>query len=372
MSTSFRRRRYAVALVAPLRTKGRAAAGSVLAVALLLAPLSGVARADIVGTSGNDKLRGTDGSNTIYARAGNDKVAGLSGADQLHGEEGDDTVKGGEGKDYIYGGTGQDILYGGTGGDRMHGGQGNDRLFGEEGRDSVEGDDGDDEIFVKNREDYAAPGDIDGDAAYGGDGADKIYARDGERDRVSCGPGLDLAVLDYGDVLLDESCERVDRASPESLQDSGKEIAQAARDWALLKEGIAEQPLGSNRGPEIDDWQRRVNMLGVAWCGIFGHEAYWRAGLDLNDRIMSTDWLHDAALRGDYNFQDVAIRDIRPGDLLILDWAGTGDDDDHIAIVTQPYGGNGSVATISGNYGNRVGKASFSTGLVAVAVRVHL
>lgn len=343
----------------------------VFAAGLLLVPLAGVAHADITGTNGDDRLRGNENSNTIYALAGNDTVAGFRAGDNLYGGDGNDTIRGGDGPDSVFGGNGRDTEFGGSGGDTMNGGDGNDTIYAGSGRDVVNGDEGDDEIFVKDREDYDGPGDVAGDEVHGGGGADAVYARDGERDRVACGAGADTAYLDFEDQLLDTDCERVLRDSPEAMQDSGKEIAQVARDWALLREDVAEQPLGSNRGPQIDQWQQRVGMLGVAWCGIFAHEAYFQAGSNLDDRVASTDWLYDAAIRGTGRFQDVRIRDIRPGDLLLLDFPG-GDSDDHIAIVTQPYGGNGTISTISGNYSDRVMKDSFSTGEVALAVRVHL
>ncbi len=339
---------------------------------LLLVPLTGIAHADIYGTEGDDKLRGNDSSNTIYGGRGGDTIAGFGAGDNLYGGEGNDTIKGGEGNDLTYGGPGRDTTYGGSGADNMNGGDGNDHLYADSGRDVVEGDEGDDVIYIKDRDDYDGPGDVAGDVARGGGGDDEINARDGERDQIACGPGLDLAVLDFEDRLADDSCERVQRDAPLNVQDSGKEVAQSARDWALLKEGVAEQPLGSDSGPQIDQWQEHANAGHVAWCGIFAHEAYLQAGLRLSDGVAYTDWLRDQAAADSGHFQDIAIRDIRPGDIVILDWPNSGDSDDHIAIVTKPYVGDGRVATISGNYSNQVMRDSFPTWEVAIAIRVHL
>ena len=172
---------------------------------------------------------------------------------------------------------------------------------------------------------------------------------------------------------MDSSCETVWRGAPASMKDTGKEVAQSARDWALLKEGVKENPLGSDRGPEIDQWAANANISsGVPWCGIFAHEAYLRGGTNLPDYVVSTNSLYSATMRDQDNFSQVKIANLRAGDLVIMDWPGSGDSDDHIAIVLGPYNGSGYIPTISGNYSNAVTKASFPVSQVAVAVRVSL
>ena len=73
---------------------------------------------------------------------------------------------------------------GGAGRDRLVGGQGNDCLVGGPGHDRLEG----------------------------GPGNDTIRARDGVADRVECGTGYDLAVVDRLDRV--RGCERVKRPAP--------------------------------------------------------------------------------------------------------------------------------------------------------------
>jgi len=65
------------------------------------------------------------------------------------------------------------------------------------------------------------PGDIAGDVVRGAAGNDRIRVRDGELDVISCGPGFDVALLDFADVIEgataaapDGDCERVRRAAP--------------------------------------------------------------------------------------------------------------------------------------------------------------
>jgi hypothetical protein len=109
------------------------------------------------------------------------------------------TFRGDGGHDRLRGTSGADRLFGHGGSDRLSGGRGNDRLSGGRGHDVLIG----------------GPG---RDVARGGPGRDRIRLADGRRDRVSCGPGRDRAVLDRWDRILGAtpsnpagSCERVIR-----------------------------------------------------------------------------------------------------------------------------------------------------------------
>jgi hypothetical protein len=71
------------------------------------------------------------------------------------------------------------------------------------------------------RADVSGPGDIAGDVVRGGDGDDRIRVRDGELDVISCGPGADVAIVDFADAIEgasaqapDGDCERVRRHAP--------------------------------------------------------------------------------------------------------------------------------------------------------------
>ena len=62
----------------------------------------------------------------------------------------------------------------------------------------------------------------------GGAGNDRIHVRDGELDVVSCGPGFDVALLDFADVIEGATaqapngdCERVRRAAPRPVRPTG-------------------------------------------------------------------------------------------------------------------------------------------------------
>jgi Tol biopolymer transport system component len=98
-------------------------------------------------------------------------ILGTPGNDLLSGTREPDVVCGREGADRIFGQRGSDVLYGGRGPDTIVGGQGHDVLK-------------------------------------GGPGRDVLLARDGARDKVACGEGFDVAVVDRFDRVAAD-CERV-------------------------------------------------------------------------------------------------------------------------------------------------------------------
>jgi Ca2+-binding RTX toxin-like protein len=94
-------------------------------------------------------------------------------ADRLVGTAAADTLRGLGGADTILGLAGNDLLDGGAGNDTVVGGRGRDVLL-------------------------------------GGAGNDVLSVRDGQRDRLTCGPGRDRVVADRLDVVA-RDCERVVR-----------------------------------------------------------------------------------------------------------------------------------------------------------------
>jgi hypothetical protein len=65
-------------------------------------------RADIVGTSRNDKIVGTAGKDVIVGKAGADRIHGRAGNDLICGNRGRDVLRGGRGHDRLFGGPGRD------------------------------------------------------------------------------------------------------------------------------------------------------------------------------------------------------------------------------------------------------------------------
>jgi len=110
----------------------------------------------IRGSKKKDKLKGTAGGDTIRGRGGKDKIKGRGG---------DDCVSGQGGKDRVSGGAGDDTIKGGRGKDRLSGGGGND----------------------------------------------VIKARRGAKDRVNCGKGKDVAIVNKKHDKVKKNCEKVRR-----------------------------------------------------------------------------------------------------------------------------------------------------------------
>jgi len=208
----------------------------------------------IVGSPGRDSLQGNDGNDTVDGAAGDDFVSGGNGNDTLTGGAGDDSLSGDTGADTVQGGAGDDTivsgffddepdvfgggagtdladysgasdavnvsldgaandgvagegdnvgvdmedikgtakadtLTGSTAANELDGGDGNDTLSGLAGADGLTGGRGGDTL----------DGGAGIDALAGGAGADRLRGRDNSRDDVSCGGGVDSAVLDARD-----------------------------------------------------------------------------------------------------------------------------------------------------------------------------
>lgn len=124
----------------------------------------------VTGTAAGEALTGGPAGDRVTGGGGNDVITTLGG---------DDCAGGGTGGDRIGLGAGADTGDGGAGADLVAGGAGNDRITGGPGRDDLRG----------------------------GTGNDRVTARDGIRDRVDCGPGRDVAILDRRDVAV--GCEVV-------------------------------------------------------------------------------------------------------------------------------------------------------------------
>jgi Ca2+-binding RTX toxin-like protein len=126
----------------------------------------------VAGTAAGEALGGGPAGDRITGGGGDDVITTLAGDDCAGGGTGADRIALGPGADTGDGGTGADLVAGGTGNDRLAGGPGPDDLR-------------------------------------GGTGGDRITARDGVRDRVDCGPGRDVAILDRRDAAA--GCEVVRR-----------------------------------------------------------------------------------------------------------------------------------------------------------------
>jgi Ca2+-binding RTX toxin-like protein len=137
---------------------GGAAAASVAAPRFRCAPARAAPHVTRTGTC----LIGTDRADVLLGTAAGDRIYGWAGPDRILGGGGDDRISGGSGDDVVSGGPGNDVIDPSLGRDRVNGGPGNDL----------------------------------------------IKTRGGERDVVTCGPGVDVAEVDTLDVVA-QDCEVV-------------------------------------------------------------------------------------------------------------------------------------------------------------------
>jgi len=203
----------------------RITATTLAAVATSAAKASVALAATIDGGPRGERLRGTNGADRIAGHGGWDRIRALAGPDVLAGGSGRDFIHGGLGDDVSAGQAGRDLMAGGPGDDRQDGGPGDDRIFANRGVDESWGGPGDDVLWAMARKDVTpGPGagvDTVADRLHGGPGDDRFRTRDGEADRVDCGDGDNVAVLDPADVIVDASatdangtCEIVHSAAP--------------------------------------------------------------------------------------------------------------------------------------------------------------
>jgi Ca2+-binding RTX toxin-like protein len=177
----------------------------------------------LVGGPGDDTLEGFAGDDELHGdgvpNAGSDSVSGGPGNDRVLGEGGGDTLSGDAGKDDMDGGTGEDTLLGGPDADRVGGGPDQDYVDGLRGADRLDG----------------------------GPGPDVIAARDRARDEaVSCGAGVDLAIVDPTDRVVrrvGNRCEQVDDGDDKTPR-RGQVYVQPQRCAASGRSGAQRAQLG--------------------------------------------------------------------------------------------------------------------------------
>jgi len=136
-------------------------------------------------------------------------------------------------------------------------------------------------------------------------------------------------------------------------------LTKAAVDFAGTQVGVIEHPLGSNRGPEVDEYLRAVGLDpasdSFAWCVAFTHFCYLKAAQKIgigNPHIKTAgvlDHWNKAKTKPNVRriLHDQAVADptlITPGCLFIID---TGGGHGHSGMVLEVA--NGRLLTIEGN-----------------------
>jgi peptidoglycan hydrolase-like protein with peptidoglycan-binding domain len=127
---------------------------------------------------------------------------------------------------------------------------------------------------------------------------------------------------------------------------------------ASTQVGVREQPKGSNRGPEVDEYLRAVGLNpahgSFAWCVAFAFWCFKEAARDLgraNPLVKTAGVLDHWNKAGQKGIQRITTAKavgnpalVRPGHLFVMDFGGGLG---HLGIVERVAGGR--IVTIEGN-----------------------
>jgi hypothetical protein len=103
--------------------------------------------------------------------------------------------------------------------------------------------------------------------------------------------------------------------------------------WARSKIAVREEPPGSNRGPEIDEWQRACGLLGYPWCGAFVAAALRAGGLVLPPEVVWTPALLEWARSDRHGLSLWAWSERAPGDLVLFSFGKSEWEVDHVGLL---------------------------------------
>jgi hypothetical protein len=209
--------------------------------------------------------------------------------------------------------------------------------------------------------------DVDGD--YGQDSRDTARS-------ILYGLGVDLSNEDFDGVsstdrlkvrygwdklTAEEKIRQQDRADwrRRLAERYGGGAVKLALDYARLKIGVTEHPANSNRGPEVDGWERACQVLGAPWCGCFVNACLTAAGFP------NTVWLRycpsiEGAAKSGQGGWSWHTSNPQPGDLVLYGSLIA----QHVGIVETVSGGR-DASTLEGNTSNGPGGSQANGGVVA-------
>ncbi len=143
---------------------------------------------------------------------------------------------------------------------------------------------------------------------------------------------------------------------PKSPTSQPSALAKAAISFAMTQIGVMENPLGSNRGPEVDSYLKAVGVSpGNFWCVAFTYFCYQKAAekLGLQNPHIKTSGVLDHWDKAGANPKIVRVTTaqvlsnpglVKPGSLFIID---NGGGKGHTGMVIEVA--NGRLVTIEGN-----------------------
>lgn len=141
--------------------------------------------------------------------------------------------------------------------------------------------------------------------------------------------------------------KRARQAADRVIKRHSTTAAGKAINYAQLYVGTIEDPGRPNRGPQVDKWQRAVDMIGQPWCGAFAFCAVRAGGVKgLSWRMRYTPYIVDDARRGvNGMLKLVPLNEARVGDLLLYNWDGGAVDHVGLFLSRDKFG----IHAIEGN-----------------------
>lgn len=145
---------------------------------------------------------------------------------------------------------------------------------------------------------------------------------------------------------------------PPSSTQAGTQLQQKVLDFASTQVGVMEQPLGSNRGPEVDKYLRSVGVDpttgSFAWCAAFVYFCFQQSSANLNVQnpaIRDAGVLDCWRVAGVKSVNRIAASEaantpglVKPGMVFVID---SGGGHGHMGLVKQVDGD--VLTTIEGN-----------------------
>jgi hypothetical protein len=124
--------------------------------------------------------------------------------------------------------------------------------------------------------------------------------------------------------------------------------------------GVTEHPAGSNRGPDVDVWERACEVLGAPWCGCFVNACLVAAGMPNTVWLRFCPSIEGNAKGGGFGWKWITAGSVQIGDLVLYGSSIA----QHVGIVEEVANGV-DTATIEGNTSNGPGGSQSNGGIVA-------
>jgi hypothetical protein len=139
----------------------------------------------------------------------------------------------------------------------------------------------------------------------------------------------------------------------------GGGAVKVALDYARAHIGVTEHPANSNRGPDVDGWERACGVIAAPWCGCFANACLVAGGFP------NQFWLRfcpsiEAVAKSGQNGWEWHTTDAQPGDLVLYGSSVA----QHVGLVETVFNGRDQ-SSIEGNTSNGPGGSQANGGVVA-------